>query len=90
MTARSPAGCSGAVELRDPADGVILPHENTMAGPVADRLAVMTATEANLEPIYLVYDGGGAASELSRRTSTAPAPRRTPPRRTAIRTGCGR
>ncbi len=31
-------GLVGAVELRDPADGVILPHENTMAGPVADRL----------------------------------------------------
>jgi uncharacterized protein (DUF1015 family) len=52
------------VEIRDPADGVILPHENTMAAPVADRLALMEATEADLEPIYLVYDGGGAASEL--------------------------
>jgi uncharacterized protein (DUF1015 family) len=57
-------GLVGAVELRDPADGVILPHENTMAGPVSDRLALMTATEANLEPIFLVYDGGGAASAL--------------------------
>jgi uncharacterized protein (DUF1015 family) len=57
-------GLLGAVELRDPDDGVILPHENTMAGPVSDRLALMRATEANLEPIYLVYDGGGAASEL--------------------------
>ncbi|MDT4996451.1 MAG: hypothetical protein QOD45_519, partial [Pseudonocardiales bacterium] len=55
-------GLLGALTLRDPADGVILPHEDTMAGPVADRLAVMMATEANLEPIYLVYDGGGAAS----------------------------
>ena len=57
-------GLLGAIELRDPADGVILPHENTMAGPVADRLALMSATEANVEPIYLVYDGGGAASQL--------------------------
>src|SRR6185312_8322210 len=57
-------GLVGAVELRDPADGVILPHENTMAGPVADRLALMSATEANVEPIYLVYDGAGRASEL--------------------------
>jgi uncharacterized protein (DUF1015 family) len=57
-------GLLGAVELRDPADGVILPHENTMAGPVADRLALMSATQANLEPIYLVYDGGGAASQV--------------------------
>ena len=57
-------GLLGALELRDPADGVVLPHENTMAGPVADRLAVMTATAADLEPIYLVYDGGGPASQL--------------------------
>ncbi|MEP6852382.1 MAG: DUF1015 domain-containing protein [bacterium] len=56
-------GLVGAVELRDPEDGVILPHENTMAGPVADRLALMDATNANLEPIYLVYDGGGPASQ---------------------------
>jgi uncharacterized protein (DUF1015 family) len=55
-------GLVGALELRDPADGVVLPHENTMAGPVADRLALMTATEANVEAIYLVYDGGGSAS----------------------------
>jgi uncharacterized protein (DUF1015 family) len=55
-------GLVGALELRDPEDGVILPHENTMAGPVADRLALMSATEANVEAIYLVYDGGGMAS----------------------------
>lgn len=59
-------GLLGAVELRAPEDGVILPHENTMAGPVADRLAVMTATGTDLEPIYLIYDGGGAASALVR------------------------
>jgi len=73
-------GLLGAVELRDPADGVILPHENTMAGPVADRLALMQATQANLEPIYLVYDGGGAASQAVRDvTDQAPvAETRTP------------
>jgi uncharacterized protein (DUF1015 family) len=65
-------GLLGAVELRDPADGIILPHENTMAGPVADRLALMTATEANLEPIYLVYDGGGAASRVVREVENTP------------------
>ncbi|HEU5035291.1 MAG TPA: DUF1015 domain-containing protein [Mycobacteriales bacterium] len=73
-------GLLGVVELRDPADGVILPHENTMAGPVADRLALMQATQANLEPIYLVYDGGGAASQAVRDvTGQAPvAETRTP------------
>ena len=59
-------GLVGAVELRDPADGVILPHENTMAGPVADRLELMTTTDSDLEPIYLVYDGGGPASRVTR------------------------
>lgn len=68
----STRGLVGAVELRDPADGVILPHENTMAGPVSDRLALMSATEANLEPIYLVYDGGGDASRLVASVSDLP------------------
>ncbi|MDX6287317.1 MAG: hypothetical protein QOG53_2802 [Frankiales bacterium] len=44
--------------------GIVLPHENVMPGPVADRLALMAATDANLEPIFLVYDGGGPAAEI--------------------------
>lgn len=56
-------GLLGAVRLHEAGDGVIFPHENTMAGPVADRLALMEATQANLEPIYLIYDGGGPAAE---------------------------
>lgn len=68
----STRGLLGAVELRDPEDGVILPHENTMAGPVSDRLALMTATESNLEPIYLVYDGGGPASDAVRTVDGRP------------------
>src|SRR3954447_8787031 len=66
-------GLLGAVELRDAEAGVILPHENTMAGPVADRLEVMTATGTDLEPIYLVYDGGGPASDLLQRVDREPA-----------------
>ncbi|MGW0227255.1 DUF1015 family protein [Actinopolymorpha singaporensis] len=57
-------GMFGAVELREPEERVILPHEDVMPGPVADRLALMSACEANLEPILLVYDGGGPASDL--------------------------
>jgi uncharacterized protein (DUF1015 family) len=57
-------GILGALGLTPAEDGIVLPHENTMAGPVADRLALMTAVEADLEPIFLVYDGGGAASQL--------------------------
>ena len=57
-------GLVGALGLTPAEDGIVLPHENTMAGPVADRLALMNATEADLEPIFLVYDGGGVASRL--------------------------
>jgi uncharacterized protein (DUF1015 family) len=57
-------GLVGALGLSPAEDGIVLPHENTMAGPVADRLALMSAVEADLEPIFLVYDGGGAASRL--------------------------
>ncbi len=54
-------GFIGAVALRDPAELVILPHEYTMPGPVADRLELMRAGEANIEPIFLMYEGGRAA-----------------------------
>lgn len=57
-------GLVGALALVDPDAGIVLPHENTMAGPVSDRLALTAATESNTEPIYLVYDGGGAASAV--------------------------
>lgn len=57
-------GLLGALTLADPDAGIVLPHENTMPGPVADRLALTVATEANLEPIYLVYDGSPAAGEI--------------------------
>jgi uncharacterized protein (DUF1015 family) len=57
-------GMLGALELRPPSDGIVLPHEEVMPGPVEDRLALLRATEANLEPIFLVYDGGGEATSL--------------------------
>lgn len=50
-------GMIAAVDLRDPAERVVLPHEDVMPGPVADRLELMRATDANLEPILLVVDG---------------------------------
>jgi len=63
-TAHVQRGLVGALGLTPAEDGIVLPHENTMAGPVADRLALMGTVEADLEPIFLVYDGGGAASRL--------------------------
>ncbi len=51
-------GLLGAVPLHSPRDGVVLPHEDVMPGPVADRLQLMRATRANLEPILLALQGG--------------------------------
>ncbi|GAA3447502.1 DUF1015 domain-containing protein [Planomonospora venezuelensis] len=55
-------GLIGEVGLASPERGTILPHEDVMPGPVADRLALMRTTEANLEPIFLLYEGGGGAA----------------------------
>lgn len=58
---RSPAGARrgvlGALELHDPDDGVVVPHEDVFAPAVADRLALMSATDAQLEPILLTTEG---------------------------------
>lgn len=57
-------GLIGDVGLAAPERRVILPHEDVLPGPVADRLALMRTTEANLEPIFLLYQGGGGAATL--------------------------
>ena len=57
-------GLLGALALSPPEDGIVLPHENTMSGTVSDRLALYTAVEADLEPIFLLYGGGGPASDV--------------------------
>jgi len=54
-------GLIGAIRLVPPEAGIVLPHEDVSPGPVAGRLALMEATQANLEPIFLLYDGHGPA-----------------------------
>src|SRR5690606_12066756 len=54
----------GNVGLTDPRRRIILPHEETVPGIIADRLGLMRTTEANLEPIFLLYEGGGTATRL--------------------------
>jgi uncharacterized protein (DUF1015 family) len=51
-------GIIGLVRLGSPESAGILPHENVMPGLVAGRRELMAATQANLEPIFLIYDGG--------------------------------
>ncbi|MFI7612017.1 DUF1015 family protein [Nonomuraea terrae] len=58
-------GLIGDVGLVDPGEHIVLPHEDVVPGPIADRLALMSTTQANLEPIFLLYEGGdGTATRL--------------------------
>ena len=63
-------GLIGAIRLVPPEAGIVLPHEDVAPGPVAGRLALMEATQANLEPIFLLYDGHATAEGPI--TSTTP------------------
>mgnify|MGYP002401302583 CR=1 FL=1 len=69
-------GLIGAVRLSPLDAGVIRPHENVAPGPVAGRLALMEATQANLEPIFLVYEGSerGAAARIIEEAALAREP----------------
>jgi uncharacterized protein (DUF1015 family) len=59
-------GLIGALGLVPYSAGIVQPHENVMPGPVAGRRQLMEATQANLEPIFLLYENGnGVASGLA-------------------------
>ncbi|MEV5005308.1 DUF1015 domain-containing protein [Streptomyces sp. NPDC093064] len=55
-------GLIGALRVSEPAEGVVLPHEDVMPHVVADRAALMRATSANLEPLLLTYRGDGSTA----------------------------
>jgi uncharacterized protein (DUF1015 family) len=54
--------------------GIVLPHERTHRGPKEDRLALMRATRASLEPLWFVYDGreSGLPALLSKAAGDQP------------------
>lgn len=55
---RRVAGVIGALELEEFGVGAgVLPHERTMEGPKADRLALLEALRLNVSPIYGIYRG---------------------------------
>jgi uncharacterized protein (DUF1015 family) len=62
-------GIVGLVGLGPPETAGILPHEGVMPGLVAGRRELMSATQANLEPIFLIYDGDQATGTAE--TATA-------------------
>ncbi len=52
-------GFLARLRLRPFADGVVLPHERTLAGPKADRLNLFRQVKANLSPIFALVDDRG-------------------------------
>jgi uncharacterized protein (DUF1015 family) len=61
-------GFVAAVRLEPWANGVVLPHERTLAAPKKDRLALMTATRAYFSQIFVLYeDPGGEVERVLRR-----------------------
>jgi uncharacterized protein (DUF1015 family) len=68
-------GLIGALGLAPYAAGIVQPHENVMPGPVAGRRRLMEATRANLEPIFLLYQGGnGLATKVVDAVADGQAP----------------
>jgi len=61
-------GLIGALRLAPLGAGPVLPHEDVIPGPVAGRRQLMEATGANLEPIFLLYDGSGPATATAQIT----------------------
>jgi uncharacterized protein (DUF1015 family) len=66
-------GIIALVRLGSPDSAGILPHEGVMPGLVADRRMLMAATGANLEPIFLIYDGHQAADGAAAASGGGPA-----------------
>lgn len=69
---RTRRGLLASLRLAEWEEGVVLPHEETMAKPKEDRLNLMRATSANLSPLFLLFDDpSGGASQLMARVAEA-------------------
>lgn len=55
--ARTRNGLVVSLRVEPYEQGVVLPHERTHAGPKEGRLRLLRALRAQLEPIFLLYDG---------------------------------
>jgi len=55
-------------------DGVVLPHERTLAGPKQDRLQLKRACRAHLSPIFLLYEDAAGRVDAALRPAEGSAP----------------
>jgi uncharacterized protein (DUF1015 family) len=74
-------GVLAAVRLVDWSKRVVLPHEHTLSGPKADRLALLRACAANFSPVFLLHASQPesqarlwSASEHARPMTVSPEP----------------
>ncbi|MGH9183918.1 MAG: DUF1015 family protein [Acidimicrobiales bacterium] len=58
---RQISGVVGALEVAEPGDGQVLPHERTTPKPRGDRLELLRATRHNLSPIWCLSLATGLA-----------------------------
>jgi uncharacterized protein (DUF1015 family) len=49
-------GFTGLGRLEDYANGIVYPHERTLAGPKQDRLQLLRHTRTHFEQIFMLYD----------------------------------
>jgi uncharacterized protein (DUF1015 family) len=63
------------LRLAQPDEGIVRPHESTMAGPRAIRLDLMRATNANISPIFSMFTDPPhrARAILDRHAAESPA-----------------
>lgn len=57
-------GLCALVGIEDPASGIIRAHEETVAKPLADRVALLKANRVDLEPVFFLPDDGGKLDAL--------------------------
>jgi uncharacterized protein (DUF1015 family) len=69
--ARTRGGIVASLQAEPYATGTVLPHERTHAGPKASRLRLLRAARAQLEPIFLLYDGDPPLEPPSREPELA-------------------
>ena len=62
---RTRSGLVASLRAQPYEDRVVLPHERTHSGPKEGRLRLLRATQTQLEPIFLLYEGD--AIEIPRR-----------------------
>jgi uncharacterized protein (DUF1015 family) len=63
--ARVTIGVIGALALSPPGEGDVLPHERTMPKPRGDRLELLRATRANLDPVWMLSMASGLSDLLA-------------------------